>query len=342
MFSKIQKWAVVGLMAAAFIAINVFFVFVYWQGMVHYPAVIASFQTITADVQRYAKLEVAGTHDEKLVKEIDASFAAFFTDVRTMKFIDTMAINDRALEVKKTWIDLKSAVNDYRAAKSDASSAAVIAASEQFTASGIERTSAGGLARMLLLALIPLMFINSFIIYVVIWRLRLRIVDRLTHFITHDPLTGILNRLSFEQFLEKEINGYADHFNVHHSSLIMFDIDQFRALAKARGQGAADDVLRYFVQVVRQHIRRTDIFARLQDDQFIIVSLGSDGERALGLAEKLRSIIASASFDGAGTVTASVGVSELKVDDSSASAITRVTKAVHESMKLGGNKTVLR
>lgn len=337
--------SIVAVAGIVFAGLNGVFLYLYSENAHRYPSMVTSLSTIAARVQRAAKLELSGIHDDALEKDIDERLTVILEDLRRTRSAATDETHERALEVKKMWIDIKGAAAAFREKKSDASRDALLQASEEYptTLSSIPVSRAlSGRISFTIMLLGALIIANSFLMYIVIWRLRLRIIDHVTHFLTHDQLTGILNRVSFEQLLDREISGHGDRYPAHRSSLIMLDLDCYMPLVKSAGRETAERLLKDFTVLIRGHIRRTDIFSRFNDDRFVLVSLGSDGERAQSLGEKLRSIVQEHSFTVGRAVTMSVGVSELKADDTSASALARVSKALSEAQRDSGNKTVLK
>ncbi|MEK6793789.1 MAG: GGDEF domain-containing protein [Spirochaetota bacterium] len=336
---------IVAVAGIVFAALNGVFLYLYSENAHRYPSLVTSLSTISARVQRAAKLELAGLHDETLEKDIDERLSVILEDLRRIRSAATDETHERALEVKKMWIDIKGAAAEYREKRTDTARDALMQASEEYpsTLSNVPVSRAlSGRISVTIMLLGALIIVNSFLMYIVIWRLRLRIIDHVTHFLTHDQLTGILNRVSFEQLLDREISGHGDRYPAHRSSLIMLDLDCYLPIVKSAGRDAAERLLKDFTAVIRAHIRRTDIFSRFTDDRFVLVSLGSDGERACALGEKLRAMVQEHSFSVGRAVTMSVGVSELKADDTSASALSRVHKALSEAQRDSGNKTVLK
>ncbi|NCC41809.1 MAG: diguanylate cyclase, partial [Gammaproteobacteria bacterium] len=121
-----------------------------------------------------------------------------------------------------------------------------------------------------------------------------------------DTLTGVWNRRHFEQVVAAEIQRagrYGESL-----SLLLFDIDHFKAINDNHGHLVGDQVLIGLSQRVRDHLRGVDILARWGGEEFVVLLPHCDGAQARYLAEKLRALIAAEPFPGAGRVTSSFGV----------------------------------
>lgn len=100
-----------------------------------------------------------------------------------------------------------------------------------------------------------------------------------------DRLTGIFNRRYFEEFMEIEIKKAERYGNTF--TLVMIDMDDFKLVNDNYGHNMGDEVLKYFVKVVKEKIRNSDILSRFAGDEFIII-LNSSNEKQAG--EKITSI----------------------------------------------------
>ncbi|MBF0506566.1 MAG: diguanylate cyclase, partial [Nitrospirae bacterium] len=104
-----------------------------------------------------------------------------------------------------------------------------------------------------------------------------------------DPLTGIYNRLQFNELLAAEIQRSRRYKTP--LSLIMFDIDRFKKINDRCGHKTGDRVLVEMSSLVSENIRGPDIFARWGGEEFMIVVPNTGLENAFALAEKLRGLI---------------------------------------------------
>ena len=124
----------------------------------------------------------------------------------------------------------------------------------------------------------------------------------------HDSLTSLGNRRAFELRLTQEI-GHARRYGTPLSVLLM-DVDFFKAYNDSFGHPAGDEVLRLLAKVVRIQGRDTDFFARYGGEEFIIILPQTDAAGAMVLAERLRAAVENTSWPER-AVTASLGAATL-------------------------------
>ena len=125
-----------------------------------------------------------------------------------------------------------------------------------------------------------------------------------------DALTHVYNRRHFLDVAHREIARSA-RFN-HPVTLLMVDIDHFKAVNDTYGHLAGDAVLRDVALRIKTNLRQSDILARYGGEEFIVLMPETDQSQAWIGAERLRKVVAAAPFNvGSGTlsVTASVGLS---------------------------------
>jgi diguanylate cyclase (GGDEF)-like protein/PAS domain S-box-containing protein len=85
----------------------------------------------------------------------------------------------------------------------------------------------------------------------------------------HDPLTGLFNRRYLDEVLQREL----DVAQRRNSSVcvVMLDIDGFKQFNDRLGHGAGDVLLREFSQIMRNHLRKSDIICRYGGDEFVVI-----------------------------------------------------------------------
>jgi diguanylate cyclase (GGDEF)-like protein len=154
-----------------------------------------------------------------------------------------------------------------------------------------------------------------------------------------DMLTGIYNRLRFNEFLDREINEFRRY--QHSLSLIMFDMDHFKKINDTFGHHAGDRVLQDMAKLISANIREVDIFARWGGEEFMILSSHTDVEHAAQLAEKLRTEVEAHRFEGPASISCSFGVTQFGNQDTAESLIARADKALYQAKTEGRNRVVV-
>ncbi|ACK49459.1 diguanylate cyclase [Methylocella silvestris BL2] len=171
-------------------------------------------------------------------------------------------------------------------------------------------------------------------------RLKLQELARSLEFqASTDPLTGLFNRMKFDQALAAEILR-ANRYN-RPLSLVLFDIDHFKNINDLHGHQVGDNVLVQLSRIAAAHIRGTDVLARWGGEEFVILVPESNGQMAYQTAENLRNAIGQAVFEKAGAVTCSFGVAEYVDGDAAESLISRADAAMYRAKIKGRNQAEL-
>lgn len=137
--------------------------------------------------------------------------------------------------------------------------------------------------------------------------LQLRLIAR------HDDLTGALTRRGFVEAVEKEMARFNRYGRP--SSIVMLDLDRFKAINDGYGHGAGDQVLRQMGRICGDLLRPSDSWGRLGGEEFALLLPETDAGAALTTAERIRRAIETHRFAISGgrtlAVTASLGVAPL-------------------------------
>jgi diguanylate cyclase (GGDEF)-like protein len=119
-----------------------------------------------------------------------------------------------------------------------------------------------------------------------------------------DGLTGLLNRRAvFDMFNDRDLPPL--------TSVVVFDLDGFKAVNDGHGHAVGDEVLRRFAAAIKEGIRATDTAARLGGEEFALVLPRSSAESALQAAERIRRAFAEEAIETGGEMlrsTVSAGV----------------------------------
>ncbi len=155
-----------------------------------------------------------------------------------------------------------------------------------------------------------------------------------------DDLTGLHNRRFLQDRLDQEL-----HRAVRGSgmiSCILLDIDHFKTINDGHGHAAGDFVLSSVAEIMRQHIRKSDLAVRFGGDEFLLILFDNDKEGALRVAERIRTDVASRQFPFDGRrvpVTVSSGVSAYPEDGMTTSEelLARADQALYDAKAAGRN-----
>lgn len=127
-----------------------------------------------------------------------------------------------------------------------------------------------------------------------------------------DPLTGLYNRRHFERLMEREM-ALAIR-NDETISIILLDVDNFKAINEQHGHSGGDAVLRNVGQVIAGQIRNSDVACRYGGDEFFILCKHATISNAVGFADNLMDALVMRSFRLGGqdiAITVSIGVATI-------------------------------
>lgn len=152
-----------------------------------------------------------------------------------------------------------------------------------------------------------------------------------------DSLTGADSRRAFLEKLDAEIS--RARMGVR-SSLLLIDIDHFKAVNDRHGHGAGDRVLSAFVERLRPGLRDMDSIGRLGGEEFAILLVDSDVGRSSKVCERLRALLAEPMTTGAEQpirVTFSAGLVELDGGSDRSAMLEAADKALYRAKHSGRN-----
>ncbi len=151
-----------------------------------------------------------------------------------------------------------------------------------------------------------------------------------------DPLTGLANRLKFDELLSREIE-QSRRFQTP-LALILFDIDHFKQVNDTYGHTVGDEVLIELSHFVAARVRSTDLVARWGGEEFAVLAPHAEARAAARFAKILREGIAQILFPVVGRVTCSFGVAEFARGDDAESLIERADGALYQAKMNGRNR----
>lgn len=149
-----------------------------------------------------------------------------------------------------------------------------------------------------------------------------------------DALTGAFNR----RYLTNHLRGAVDRREHPVSSLLMFDVDHFKAINDENGHDAGDLVLKRIADVARQISRDSDMLFRYGGDEFVLYLPGVAAAGATVIAQRLREAVAASNRPGSRVVTISIGVAQRQAQDTVESWIRNADSALYEAKQAGRNR----
>lgn len=163
-----------------------------------------------------------------------------------------------------------------------------------------------------------------------------------------DGLTNLTNRRAFDHALTTE----TEHCIKHDMplSVLMIDIDRFKAYNDTYGHLAGDDCLRTVGRCLARSVKRsTDLVARYGGEEFVVLLPNTDEKGAAVVAEKFTRLLARADISHAGSefgrVTASIGISSASgkgLQSGSARFMATADSALYEAKARGRNQAIAR
>jgi two-component system, cell cycle response regulator len=167
------------------------------------------------------------------------------------------------------------------------------------------------------------------------------LMQQLNSLVTFDQLTGAYSRRYFMDSLERQMALSVRHGSM--ASLIMLDLDYFKAINDQFGHAVGDRVLHLAAKTAMAELRDGDMLARVGGEEFIALLPMTGKDDAMQLAERLRLSLASAELNEgecAIRISVSAGVAELSKGESSTTWLRRVDIALYEAKTKGRNCVV--
>lgn len=164
--------------------------------------------------------------------------------------------------------------------------------------------------------------------------------EKLREISISDPLTGIYNHNYFYKRLEEEF-GRASRYGMP-LSVVMMDIDNFKAINDTFGHRVGDKVLKKIAQLLKKSVRKSDLIARYGGEEFAEILTYTQKNGAAEEAERIRELISELTFEAEGIdikVTLSLGVAEYNPDNTTNSGelVNRADKALYKAKNSGKN-----
>lgn len=156
---------------------------------------------------------------------------------------------------------------------------------------------------------------------------------------TQDALTGLHNRRYFQQVAEQEL--VRCRRTGSSASLLIMDIDFFKAINDTYGHETGDLVLISIARTLKQGSREMDTLARWGGEEFVLLMPGIDAQEALAVAERFRQAVERTPIIfSAGEIlcTLSFGVTQLLAGETLSATVGRADRALYRSKLDGKNR----
>jgi diguanylate cyclase (GGDEF)-like protein len=154
-----------------------------------------------------------------------------------------------------------------------------------------------------------------------------------------DEVTGLYNRRFFSIRLEEEMQRHR-RFN-HPVSVVLMDLDGFKAVNDELGHAVGDETLRDVAQILVKHSRGINVVARWGGDEFSVLLVETSRSGARLYADRIRQVVSTHPFGHGKPLTASFGIASLPDDDAATSEdLVRTADEALYSAKRGGKNQV--
>jgi len=160
--------------------------------------------------------------------------------------------------------------------------------------------------------------------------LRKQVEERNRNMAHHDSLTGLPNRLLFDDRLAQAIR-FARR-DSREFALLYLDLDKFKPVNDALGHGAGDELLQAVAARIRQQVRESDTVARVGGDEFTVILPGIGGrQQAETVARKIAAAIGAPFHLGSdrhrADIGTSIGIAIFPADAADAAALVKAADA---------------
>ncbi|HET7864952.1 MAG TPA: GGDEF domain-containing protein [Burkholderiaceae bacterium] len=152
-----------------------------------------------------------------------------------------------------------------------------------------------------------------------------------------DMLTSMPNRRHLQELTEELLSSSHEP-----STLLLFDIDQFKQINERFGHAVGDAALRLVARESREALRAQDVLGRLGGDEFVALLPATAVERALCGADRItQRILTAAQAERLPPLTISVGVVTALPNESLSAVLARADSALYEAKRQGRGRAVL-
>ncbi len=166
---------------------------------------------------------------------------------------------------------------------------------------------------------------------------KIDLIEKLRTHSIQDGMTGLYNHRFFMDFLLRQIK--LGQRSGRTFSLILIDVDNFKAINDKYGHLSGDMMLKKIAAVLKECARTTDIVCRYGGDEFALILPDTGEEQAMQLAKRISRGVRSIHWLDK-SVTISIGISEYSGEDSTSEIIRRTDQALYRAKQMGKNRVV--
>jgi len=157
-----------------------------------------------------------------------------------------------------------------------------------------------------------------------------------------DALTGVNNRSTFDNVMNREINLALRQ--KHDFSMLVIDIDFFKKVNDTYGHSAGDAVLKEVAETIQSNLRTSDLVFRYGGEEFVTILNDADCDTAYVTANRILESIRDVKVNYQGqtlSVSVSIGLACLEKGDTATSIFNRADTALYEAKNSGRDQIQL-
>ena len=151
-----------------------------------------------------------------------------------------------------------------------------------------------------------------------------------------DELTGVNNRYIINEIIDNKTDRIILNKDI---VILMFDIDFFKNVNDTYGHEAGDEILKYVSAKIKNQLSKDDYIIRWGGEEFIIILVDYSTDKALELAEKLRSDVEQ-SDNGICPITISMGLCKYNKNETYHQCVDKADKALYYAKNHGRNQII--